>query len=129
MAKNIRFTVVTHMGNDAGGDLDTTTQKTGNYGPPMRMKNPRKAMLLAGIPGLFGIAGLGHIYAGSVMRGVLLMFIYLISVLNTLVGFIFVNPQAGAFGIVVTLIIWVAQIKGAYDLTSEYNRSLTINSM
>jgi len=129
---NVGNHLVSHIdphGNEAGGDLNTKPQESRNYGPPKRLKNPRKAILLAAVPGLFGIAGLGHIYADRVQRGIAVMIVYFIAVFYMLVSFIFMNPQAGAFGLVVMFVVWAAQVKGAYDLTIEYNLSLTNDSM
>ena len=105
--------------------MDTKTQETRDYGPPMRMKDPRKAMLLAAVPGLFGIAGLGHIYAGRRMRGMLLMAVYLASVLYMVVSFVSFGNQSGFFGIVVVIVIWAAQVKGAHDSAVLYNQAFS----
>ena len=56
---------------NSGSDHPFTYQQ---YSPPRaRRKDPLIAVLLAIIPGLFGIWGLGHIYVGQTQRGVQLL--------------------------------------------------------
>jgi TM2 domain-containing membrane protein YozV len=88
-------------------------------------KNPRIAAALALVAGFFGIWGLGHIYAGSIAKGIGLFVagaiiggLFWLSVILTLIVIGYVGMAI--FGI---LFIggWLWQAMDAYSAAQEYN--------
>jgi TM2 domain-containing membrane protein YozV len=62
------------FGNERSNGSNYQFAPRQQYSPPRtRRKDPLIAVLLAIIPGLFGIWGLGHIYVGQTARGVQLL--------------------------------------------------------
>jgi len=102
---------------------------------------PLKSEILALILAFF-IPGAGHIYAGKIARGVVILVIYFsLTVLSTLwvftliPGFATDDPMAvmdalgGSLALIVilslvTFIIWIAQLIDAYNQVKTYNDAL-----
>ena len=117
-----------------------TPQPTAQVG--LERKNTGLAAVLALIPGIFGLWGVGHIYVGKIGRGILLL---ILGVLLTWVARIFILPfgvivgvisgaphggPPGFFGgLLATILIWLLiclaifiwQIYDAYKLAKYYN--------
>lgn len=101
-------------------------------------KNNGLAFLIAIIAGVFGFCGIGHIYIGKVLRGVLIMFIgwipFGIGILVFLAEFISQNDPmmqgldlSMIFGIVY-VIMWIIQALDANRLAKKYNKYLMTNN-
>lgn len=101
-------------------------------------KNNGLAFLIAIIAGVFGFCGIGHIYIGKVLRGVLIMFIgwipFGIGILVFLAEFISQNDPmiqgldlSMIFGIVY-VILWIIQALDANRLAKKYNKYLMTNN-
>jgi hypothetical protein len=79
-------------------------------------KDPTAALLLGLLPGLIGFWGIGHIYAGSVLKGLLIMF--------TGWALIFLTLLTGPFSLcffIVGLVLWLSQSFDAYRTAAMYN--------
>lgn len=96
---------------------------------PLENKNPGLAALLALLPGLIGLMGIGHIYVGRIRRGVLLLIGGPFLVI-TGVGFLlfsvfgFITPLIGLVGFVLLLgaiVLWFWQVFNAYSLAKKFN--------
>lgn len=103
----------------------------------IKKKTPLIAITLALIPGVFGIFGLGHIYAGKIRRGIILLIVGIVVVpicifgifLLGFLGSLVFGGSAG-WGFVALLIIlnviyvglFLWQIYDANSCTKEYNR-------
>lgn len=86
------------------------------------------AALLALLPGIFGIMGIGHIYVGKFRRGMLILAVGLLLNFLTWASFTLSMRMFGfgfmasfLFGIVL-LVVWVGQVFDAYRLAGVYNR-------
>jgi hypothetical protein len=90
----------------------------------LKQKNTRLATVLALIPGLFGIWGIGHIYIGKLLKGIALLIvgriIYWIGIFV-----IFSTPPDIYIGrlniIIISIIIWIWQTYDAYKLAKYFN--------
>ena len=101
-------------------------------------KNNGLAFLIAIIAGVFGFCGIGHIYIGKVLRGVLIMFIgwipFGIGIIVFFAEFISQNDSliqgidlSMIFGIIY-VVIWIIQALDANRLAKKYNKYLMTNS-
>jgi O-antigen ligase len=101
-------------------------------------KNNGLSFLIAIIAGVFGFCGIGHIYIGKVLRGVLIMFIgwipFGIGIIVFLSEFISQNDSLiGGFDLsmifgIVYVVIWIIQALDANRLAKKYNKYLMANS-
>jgi len=101
-------------------------------------KNNGLSFLIAIIAGVFGFCGIGHIYIGKVLRGVLIMFIgwipFGIGIIVFLSEFISQNDSLiGGFDLsmifgIVYVVIWIIQALDANRLVKKYNKYLMANS-
>jgi hypothetical protein len=96
---------------------------------PLKHKSPGIAAVLALVPGLFGLMGIGHIYVGRVKRGISLLVVGIIlaalsygSILLGLVAYE-LGVAAIVFGIIL-LILWIWQILNAYSLAKQFNKAV-----
>ena len=91
-------------------------QPTASAIPYNPYKNPTNAVLIAAIGGLFGFSGIGHMYVGKVVKGIVIL-------VGGLVLFVL-----GFFTIGVTFvlyfILWIWQIFDARKLANQFNESL-----
>lgn len=86
-------------------------------------KNPTTAVLIAAIGGLVGFSGIGHIYVGKIMKGILLLVAGLI-----LFGVGIVLFGAGGFLMVIGYFaLWIWQIFDARKLANQFNEYYQIN--
>lgn len=81
-------------------------------------------MVLAALPGIFGLVGIGHIYLGRVERGVVLLVVgLLLAVPGTALAF-----TAPVLGLPLLLILfvplWVWSIFDARNICRRYNDAL-----
>ena len=81
---------------------------------PLKEKDPMIALLLALIPGLFGIWGIGHFYVEEFGKGVLLLFLGLI-----LAFIMLLNIICGLVILIVGFFIWLWQAYDAYSIAKE----------
>jgi TM2 domain-containing membrane protein YozV len=82
----------------------------------LRGKSPRLAMILAGVPGLLGVMGIGHIYMGKYLKGFILLilggFLALLSLASIILVFM---PDEFSLGAkVVTAAIMSAPFLGLF---------------
>ena len=82
----------------------------------LRGKSPRLAMILAGVPGLLGVMGMGHIYMGKYLKGFILLilggFLALLSLASIILVFM---PDEFSLGAkVVTAAILSAPFLGLF---------------
>ena len=87
----------------------------------LRVKDPRKAMLLAAIPGLFGVIGLGHFYAGYPKRGTFLMLTNLFALFYAIGSFHYGYFTIGVIVSILVVALWCGQIKEARDKARDHN--------
>jgi TM2 domain-containing membrane protein YozV len=89
-------------------------------------------IVLAMMPGIFGLMGIGHMYIGRIARGIAIFLVGLILILLAIVRFQY-SAMLGTLGYshlattiyatsIVDLAIWGWQIYDAYNLAMEYNR-------
>jgi TM2 domain-containing membrane protein YozV len=79
-----------------------------------RKKDPMIALLLALIPGIFGIWGIGHFYVEEIGKGILLLF------LGILLAFIMILSIICAFIILILgFFIWLWQAYDAYNIAKH----------
>ena len=114
---------------DAANDLENPRPEW------IREKDPNITLILALIPGLFGLMGIGHLYIGKIARGILFLLIGLI------IGPIFaggiyllimegVMPDpidlliAGGFLILIIAIVLIGSTIDAYEQAKTYNHVL-----
>jgi TM2 domain-containing membrane protein YozV len=101
---------------------------------PLERKSPGTAAVLALILGFIGLLGIGHIYVGRLVRGIVVLIVGIISLLLTFLGLIASTEVGfalemeglrilGLFGILY-LGLWIWQIFDAYDLAKEFNRTV-----
>ncbi|HUV24550.1 MAG TPA: hypothetical protein VMW26_03880 [Methanomassiliicoccales archaeon] len=83
-----------------------------------RKKNPMIALLLALIPGLSGIWGIGHFYVGEFGKGILLLF------LGIILAFIMIlNVICGLVILIIGFFIWLWQGYDAYSIAKDTQTS------
>jgi TM2 domain-containing membrane protein YozV len=84
-----------------------------------RSKDPTVALILALVPGLFGIWGIGHIYVGEITKGILLLFggiiLGIIMILFTFFCWIII--------LILGFFIWIWQAYDAYRIAKETQAS------
>lgn len=94
-------------------------------------KNPSTAALIAIIGGLFGFPGIGHIYVGKIMRGILILISGIILFVVGMIA-IFAGAALGPAGfaagavfgsilIIIYIVIWIWQIFNARTLAKQFN--------
>lgn len=84
--------------------------------------------MLAAVPGIFGLMGIGHIYVGKIGKGIALLILgILLSIL--VYGSLVVAALTFGLGLIFTLgfalllfILWIYQIVDAYNLAKRFNR-------
>jgi TM2 domain-containing membrane protein YozV len=79
-----------------------------------RKKDPMIALLLALIPGLFGIWGIGHFYVEEFGKGILLLFLGLI-----LAFIMILNIICGLIILIIGFFIWLWQGYDAYSIAKD----------
>lgn len=81
-------------------------------------KDPTIALLLALVPGLFGIWGIGHFYVGDFTKGILLLFggIFL-GIIMILTFFCWIII------LIIGFFIWIWQAYDAYSIAKETQTS------
>lgn len=85
------------------------------YRPPMETigaKDPIVALLLALIPGLFGIWGIGHFYVDAVSRGIVLLVVGISLAIFLLLSLSILS----LFVLIVGFVIWLWQAYDAYQI-------------
>jgi TM2 domain-containing membrane protein YozV len=86
-----------------------------------KMKSESTTLVLAIILGLFGIQGIGHIYAGKVGKGVWILIgslvLFVIGVATLFVG-------VGVIFLIIYFVIYIWQIIDSRKLCREYNDEL-----
>jgi len=82
-------------------------------------KDPGIAALIATIGGIFGFLGLGHIYAGAIGTGILLMISYWILVF---LGILLLPFLIGIPILIVAAILWFFNIYHAYKVAKGKRR-------
>jgi TM2 domain-containing membrane protein YozV len=89
-----------------------------SYGfiPYYPRKDPLVALLLGLILGLFGLWGIGHIYIGQTLKGLILL------VVGVVLGFLLLFSGLFIFIFLIGLVIWLWQAFDAYRAAEEYNR-------
>lgn len=79
-----------------------------------RKKDPMIALLLALVPGLFGIWGIGHFYVGEFGKGILLLglgiFLAFIMILSIICGLVI---------LIIGFFIWLWQGYDAYSIAKD----------
>jgi TM2 domain-containing membrane protein YozV len=96
----------------------------------VKEKDPNIALILALIPGLFGFLGIGHLYIGRIVRGIILLFSgFIIGPLIVALAFLLtMDPVVlivvGIFWIIIWLILLIWQTMDAYQLAKTYNHIL-----
>ena len=97
--------------SNCGEEIDAKAEICPNCG--VRVKGSRTGIKSSGLAAVlsFLIIGLGQIYNGEIVKGFLLMFLALISILFwwAVIGFIF------------TLVLWVYSIYDAHKTAKEIN--------
>lgn len=99
-----------------------TGQVTPNYNP---YKNPTTAALIAIIGGIFGFMGIGHIYAGKIGKGIIILvggiILFAVGLLTLSFFFGFV---AGIPLLIIYFVIWIWQIFDARATARKFNEHL-----
>jgi len=124
-------------GNDTMGQGNNNDQNGNNYQNnntqrviQMRDKSSGLAAVLS-----FLWAGLGQIYVGKIVRGLIFMLVWAIVAAGAM-GIIFVGVLSGSIGViglaiiiyyVLLLIFWIWNIIDAHKLANEYNDYLMAN--
>lgn len=117
------------LGQDQEGRYATGRPPYAFYTPP---KSPGVAALLALLLGFFGLFGIGHIYVGKIVKGIVLLVIGIVAmplfVLSSFFGFSFLGDSGIRAWIILAiiagiawLVIWIWQTFDAYRLANEYN--------
>ena len=96
-----------------GESIGNTCQSNYQGGAQPQYVIPLKSSGIAAVLALI-IPGLGHIYAGNIGKGLLLLILEII--LMCFYGLL--------FPLLIAIIIWVWQIYDAYKTTEEYNDAL-----
>ncbi|MBI4312433.1 MAG: zinc ribbon domain-containing protein [Chloroflexi bacterium] len=91
-------------------------------GARLPRKDPAVAALLASLPGLFGLLGIGHIYVGQTGKGVAWL---IAGIILVFLGFVFAITIIGlliAIPIwIAGFIIWIVLIFGAHSAARKFN--------
>lgn len=90
----------------------------------MRKKNPRIAVLLAALPPILGIYGLGYIYVGKVGTGIAWLVGVLVLAFATFILKIPILSPLGLMIAVPMVIAWVRLSLEAYHAAEEYNEAV-----
>ena len=88
--------------------------------------------MLALLPGFIGLFGIGHIYVGKIVKGIILLLVGLIVVPFITLGVAFglfafgSGAVGGGIALIVVLgivwiVIWIWQTFDAYKLANDYN--------
>lgn len=77
----------------------------------MTEKNPGLAAVLS-----FLIPGLGQVYNGHILQGILLLIIYIIALSSLVVG----------IGFILVPIVWICGIVDAYREAEKFNKKLNL---
>lgn len=96
-------------------------------------KSPGIAAVLAGVLGLFGVWGIGHIYISKLSRGVVLLVsgLMLEGILWYFVLKFFSSCYLGPFDLMIFylisligFVVWICQTYNAYTLAKKFNKHL-----
>lgn len=96
-------------------------QQTG-YGFQVYGKDPTIAILLALIAGFFGLFGIGHIYVGQTMKGIMLLVVGIVLAVLVFVGTIYIF--CGIPFLIIGFVLWIYQALDAHKLAIQYNETL-----
>jgi len=86
-------------------------------------KSPGLAAILALVPGIIGLMGIGHMYVGRLAAGIVFLIGGLILIVLTLVAFALAPLGGILFGIVL-LILWISLGFDAYNLAKKFNKAV-----
>jgi len=94
-------------------------------------KSPEITLILGLVVGLLGLWGIGQIFVGRIMRGILFLILGLVFG-PALVFFVFLGVSftfgfavvLGVFIPIIWFILWIYQAYDAYKLAQEYNMNL-----
>ena len=99
--------------------------------PGVPLKSPGVALILGLILGLFGLMGIGQIYAGKIARGIIILILGLIVVpMMIVIAFMGATITFGAVWIllpvisIIMFVLWIWQSYDAYVLTKRFNEGL-----
>jgi TM2 domain-containing membrane protein YozV len=82
-------------------------------------KDPTVAVLLALVLGFFGIFGIGHIYVGQLVRGIIFLVTGIALAFLVVVGSFFL--VCGLPFLIIGFVVWIFQAIDAHRLANEYN--------
>jgi len=85
-------------------------------------KDPTIAALLALIVGFFGLFGIGHIYVGRIMKGIMFLVIGFVLIALVFVGTLFIF--CGIPFLLIGFVVWILQTLDAHKLAIQYNEVL-----
>lgn len=87
-------------------------------------KNPTTAVLIAAIGGIFGISGIGHMYVGKIMKGIIIL---IAGFILAAVGALTVAMYIGIPLLIGYLALWIWQIFDARKLANQFNEYYQTN--
>jgi len=125
-----------YSGYDQRGYQQPPPRGYGYQQPPMypvgvSEKRPEITLILGLVIGLLGLWGIGQIFVGRIMRGILFLILGLVFG-PALVFFVFLGVSftfgfavvLGVFIPIIWFILWIYQAYDAYKLAQEYNMNL-----
>lgn len=112
----------THCGSNSSGNTSESTQRIGR---PVEWKSESATLLLSILLGLFGIAGVGHMYVGQVGKGVGIL---IVGLLIFVIGIVTLIILIGVVVLILYIPFFIWQVMDSRKLCREYNDYMEKNN-
>ena len=89
---------------------------------PTEWKSESTTLILAIVLGLFGVAGVGHLYLGKIQTGIILL---IVGIILIAIGVVLLIVIVGVVFLIGYLALFIWQIIDSRKLCAEYNKYLS----